>query len=317
MAQNRPIESRIPSKRYDMNELIYLGSWAFMRELRTHNNTKQVFDIDPYAEVYRFRDNMYGIFQENVDGGGDEWSYLIIGPEKALLIDTAFGLGNLKGLVDELTGGMPLIVVNTHFHIDHASGNAQFGSVYIHEKDVPMLEKARGKSILSEKIVKEDGSFPYVEFDLNDLIEQTDYEIIPFKDGHIFDLGGGYEVEAIHLAGHSAGQAAFLDKHDRTLFPGDDIIGMRVGIRGTMDDIKFFRDRMAYLETRMDEFDGIFPGHFIVDIESRAVTEMVKTLNAIVENPDDYDYLEQIGDRPASRCKTVIGLGCIGYTIHE
>lgn len=31
---------------------------------------------------------MYGIFVENLDCGGDTWCYLVIGPEKAMLVDT-------------------------------------------------------------------------------------------------------------------------------------------------------------------------------------------------------------------------------------
>ena len=106
---NRPIESTIRSHRFAMEEPIYHTCWAFMRELRTHNDTKRIYAIDPYAEVYRFRDNLYGIFSDNIDGKGDAWSYLILGPQKALLIDTSFGLGNLKGLVQELIGDRELL----------------------------------------------------------------------------------------------------------------------------------------------------------------------------------------------------------------
>ena len=33
------------------------------------------------------------------DGFADVWMYLVIGPEKALLIDTSFGIGDLKSRV--------------------------------------------------------------------------------------------------------------------------------------------------------------------------------------------------------------------------
>ena len=72
---------------------------------------------------------------------GDPWMYLITGPEKALLIDTSFGIGDLRGLVDEITGGMPTIVVNTHASVDHSYGNFQFEKVYCHEYAVPYLQK--------------------------------------------------------------------------------------------------------------------------------------------------------------------------------
>ena len=313
MAMNREIDSPIKTRRFDMEELIYHTCWAFMRELRTHNCTKRIYEIDPYAEVYKFRDNLYGIFAENIDGKGDAWSYLIEGPEKALLIDTNFGLGDLKGLVRELIGDKELLVANTHPHPDHAGGNAQFEEVHILKEDAPMLRQRREAPLLNDKILNSDGSFKYVEFDIRDMIENKPYEIVEISDGHIFDLGGGYEVETIRLAGHSRGQAAFLDKKNRTLFPGDDVIAMRVGL-GSKEPgtVREFRENLGKLALRLDEFDGIFPGHFIVDIDSSAILDMLDTLDAIIADPADYDYLEH-GSRGVTYCKTVKGLGCIGY----
>ena len=78
-------------------------SRAYMKELRTYNRTKKTYDeIDPYAEVYQFRENLYGIYTQNADGGGAPWIYLVLGPEKAMLIDTGFGIGDLKSLVEKL-----------------------------------------------------------------------------------------------------------------------------------------------------------------------------------------------------------------------
>lgn len=313
MAMNRKIDSPIKSDRFDMDEKIYHASWAFMRELRTHNRTKRIYDIDPYAEVYQFRDNLYGIFAENIDGKGDAWSWLILGPEKALLIDTNFGLGNLKGLVEQLAGAREILVANTHPHPDHAGGNSQFDRVYILKEDAPALRERMVQPILNEKILNEDGSCRYVEFDREDIIAQRPYEIVALSDGDTFDLGNGYIVETIRLAGHTKGQAAFLDKQNRTLFPGDDIIAMRVGL-GSREPgtVREFRENMKRLAGRVSEFDGIFPGHFIVDIDSDAVLDMVDTLDEIVKDPEGYDYLEYSA-RGCTLCKTVKGLGCIGY----
>ena len=103
-----------------------------MKQLREKDKTRKVYDCNPYIEVYQFRDNMYGLFNQNCDGAGDVWMYLIIGPEKAMLIDT---------LVDEITGGRPIIVVNTHSHFDHAYGNCRFERAYCHEYEAPIIEK--------------------------------------------------------------------------------------------------------------------------------------------------------------------------------
>lgn len=313
MAMNRPISSENKSRRVDMGELIYENCWAFMRELRTHNRTKKIYDINPYAEVYQFRDNMYGIFMESTGGGGDAWGYLIIGPEKAMLIDTGFGLGDLKGLVNEITGNMPLIVANTHPHPDHAGSNSQFEKVYILEDDAEDLRKVMTMPINPSRLFNEDGTGKFLDFDRNDLLERSEYEIVPIPDGYVFDLGGGYEIETIQLAGHAKGQAAYLDKTGRTLFCGDDIIGMRVSVYGTMDVIKDFRHRMARLAARRNEFDGIFPGHFVVDLDNICPQLMVETLDRIIADPKDYDYIEERSGHGTTYCKTVKGLGSIGY----
>ena len=47
---------------------------------------------------------------------------LLMVHKKAMLIDTAFGLGDLKGLIHKLIGDKEIIVCNTHCHIDHVSG---------------------------------------------------------------------------------------------------------------------------------------------------------------------------------------------------
>ena len=53
---------------------------------------------------------------------GSQNIYLLEGKEKAMLIDTGWGAGNLRACVEKLTD-KPLIVVNTHFHPDHSAGN--------------------------------------------------------------------------------------------------------------------------------------------------------------------------------------------------
>ena len=53
-----------------------------------------------------------------IDDAGDSTCYLVMGKERALLIDTANGQENLMEIVGELTT-LPVTVVNTHGHIDH------------------------------------------------------------------------------------------------------------------------------------------------------------------------------------------------------
>ena len=214
MRQNKPIKSSVKGVRLFQREQIDATSWAYMKLLRENNRTKRVYDVDPYAEVYQFRDNMYGILTESADGMGDVWSYLIIGPEKAMLIDTGFGIGKLKDLVDEITGGLPLIVANTHCHFDHAYGNCQFERCYCHENETDEMNLKQDPHIW-DYLFDKNGKGIWLDFDRKDIVRFKRYEVVGVPDGYIFNLGGDYEVELVWIPGHSAGHAMFLDKKNR------------------------------------------------------------------------------------------------------
>ena len=67
-------------------------------------------------------------------GAGDACMYFIQGSEDALLIDTAYGLGDLKSYIDGIAK-TPYRVVITHGHADHANGIGQFSEVYMNRRD--------------------------------------------------------------------------------------------------------------------------------------------------------------------------------------
>jgi glyoxylase-like metal-dependent hydrolase (beta-lactamase superfamily II) len=55
----------------------------------------------------------------SIDGPANDLMYLVTGTRRAMLVDTGMGLGDLAGMVRGLTD-LPLTVVNTHGHPDHA-----------------------------------------------------------------------------------------------------------------------------------------------------------------------------------------------------
>jgi glyoxylase-like metal-dependent hydrolase (beta-lactamase superfamily II) len=64
--------------------------------------------------------------------------FLLIGSERAMLIDTGCGTLDIKAIVKELTD-KPYDVVITHSHGDHIGGVPQFEEVYIHKNDMDTL----------------------------------------------------------------------------------------------------------------------------------------------------------------------------------
>lgn len=79
--------------------------------------------------VERIADGVYFISDYGISN-----CYLLIGKERALLIDAGNGTGNLKKACEKLTS-LPITVALTHFHPDHAGGCPLFDSVYRHPGD--------------------------------------------------------------------------------------------------------------------------------------------------------------------------------------
>ena len=313
MRRNREIETPIRGKRLVQREPIDATSWAFMKLLREQDDTRMIYEVDPFVEVYRLRDHVYGLFTISADGMGDPWMYLIVGPEKALLIDTGFGIGNLKGLVEQLADGKPVMTANTHCSFDHSYGNCQFEQCFCHENEAAQMEEKQNPHIW-DYLFDEQGNGIWLDIHREDVIAYREYEVIPVPDQYRFDLGDGYEVEIIWVPGHKPGHAMFLDKRSRLLFAGDDIISMRVGIgkNSAFATVEAYEKEMRKLAARKEEFDYIFPGHFIFNLESTVVDNLVETAGRILSDPEDYDVLEESRGK-MTRQKYVKGLGTIGY----
>lgn len=328
MEFQREMCSQVKSRRTVYREPENPVRWAYEQLLRSHDKTKKIYPIDPYAEVYRFRDNLYGIYTESLDGMGNVWSFLIVGPEKALLIDTGFGIGNLKGLCGELTGGMEIILVNTHSHFDHAYGNFPFGRVYCSEYEVPLL-RSKNNPHIWDYLFDEKGRGIWCDFDRDDLVPWQDYEIIGVPDGCTFDLGGGYQVELVHLGGHTPGQAGFLDKQNRIFFPGDDCCIGKLAIGGVPGEnnayaekatVGALRTNLAKLIARRDEFDSLFPSHGIVDVGPIMLNNLLEACDRVLADPEHPSEIRETdfdGHRRLEYCQYIYNSGFLCYSLDQ
>ena len=65
-------------------------------------------------------------------------SYLLLGRDRALLLDTGLGVGGLRREVEALTD-RPVTVTLTHVHWDHIGGCVQFAAPAVHEAEADWL----------------------------------------------------------------------------------------------------------------------------------------------------------------------------------
>lgn len=136
--------------------------------------------------------------------------YLLVGEEKALLIDTGFGMGSLKAVVQKLTD-KPIVLVNTHGHPDHGGGNSEFGAPYLHPADRELYAYK-----CADARFEEARQWPVG----NVKLQPYQAETLPLEDGQIFKLGGRV-VETLYTPGHTAGSVCFFDQLTGALFTGD------------------------------------------------------------------------------------------------
>lgn len=198
-------------------------------------------------------------------------NFLIVGSNRAALIDTGCGTGNLKQLVEELAG-MEYDVINTHGHTDHVAANYQFDEVYIGREDEQLMrnlfESEEEKQIFYQemKMYAADASQPGLEhFSSTEYKQAFEEATVSFKiryleEGMVFDLGGT-TLEAIHIPGHTPGGYVLLDTGNRRLFVGDAVLRhVSVLHEGGMKVSEFIAG-MEKLRSMQDRFDWIIAAH--------------------------------------------------------
>lgn len=201
--------------------------------------------------------------------------FLLVGEEKAMVIDTGIGVGDLYGAIRQITD-KPLILVITHGHGDHIGNAWRFEDVYIHEKDAPNLVYKPGaerRGYPASMARRMHGSRPTIYqlhnlygYDLNVDVEDPDPEMVKnqkvhyITDGQTFDLGGGRIVTAYECAGHTKGQLMFLDEATRSLFVGDGL-NYNLGVKNAGVPIETTLKGLKKMEELADKYDGIYNGH--------------------------------------------------------
>lgn len=166
-------------------------------------------------QVKKCDDGIFRLWEKKNVGVAE---YLILGDEKAMLIDTGYGRNGLKQQVESMTD-KPLIVVNSHYHPDHSADNAAFGRVYVHPNDIPVngtsdFQELVKKLVKGFKPVGKIIDFVFPPFD------DSSVEYIPMNDGDVFDLGGR-KITVHAFRGHTRGSVMFTDDKTDALFTND------------------------------------------------------------------------------------------------
>ncbi len=212
---------------------------------------------EPWYKATRVADKVW-----RIDDHGNDNLYLIEGTKQALLVDTGLGAARLGDFVKTLTT-LPVVVVNTHGHGDHAGGNNFFPSVYAHPAEfdaIRAMNNPEGRRAAAERFAKSTPGIDIMSPEEQARLAATPATLLPLKDGQVFDLGGR-TLEVIEQPGHTPGEVVLLDRANRLLVAGDnDNTLVWLWMRNSRP-LEVYLASLKRLKQRSAEFGTILPGH--------------------------------------------------------
>jgi len=220
--------------------------------------------------------------------------YLIVGSERAALIDTGLGLGTLRATVEEITD-LPVTVYNTHAHIDHAAGNNEFDHICMH----PLEERGARSAFPIEqrmefielKCMYDPETEPILSHARSHMKPyRPEYEIEFIEDGTIIDLGD-ISLKAIHVPGHTKGSMVYVCRDEGCVFCGDSVnprssIAMFPGAP-TVQEYVHSLERLLDLTERLDRY---FVGHRLYAFTREDVKDVLQCAREIVAGAHGEPY---------------------------
>ncbi|SHI09240.1 MBL fold metallo-hydrolase [Desulfosporosinus lacus] len=140
---------------------------------------------------------------------------LLIDSDLKVIVDAGFGQSRREAILE--TGHVD-VIINTHFHLDHAFGNKCFpdARVWAHVLDAPALRSQKEFLVYTglNRNPKFPEGYPFPNAMLGRVVER---ELV---DGETLDFGD-IVLQVLHTPGHTPGHISLYEPKERILFSGD------------------------------------------------------------------------------------------------
>lgn len=180
-----------------------------------------------------------------IENGGVR-CFFIEGDDRAMLVDTGFGNGDLRSLVQSLTK-LPIFVVNTHADGDHTGCNHQFQEIWMHP----------------------------AEFDYYAQKGNTCDNLHPLWEGDTLSLGK-WNFEVLLIPGHTPGSIALLDREHEILISGDSVQTGTIYLFGPGRNLPSYIASLHKLEQIRDSVREILPSHGQIPVSPNTISKLLE-----------------------------------------
>lgn len=231
------------------------------------------FTSEPISRrIIRIRD-ITGVYQ-----------YLVVGDEKACLLDTGSGFGNIRKYVEKLTD-KDYFVILTHGHVDHAGGSGLFEDreIYMNELDWDLLKVHTEFQVRKDfgKNIPEIASIPESEY-----VPVLSRKPLPLQDNQRFDLGG-LNLQAIHAPGHTQGMTMILMKEERTILFGDGCGVSVLLLDEYSSSVRDYKETLLKLKNHEREYDTIIRNHGTGASPKELLDHVIDCCQCVIDGTDD------------------------------
>jgi len=211
-------------------------------------------------------------------------SFLVVGSDRAALIDSGLGIDRVRPVVEALTD-RPVSIVNTHYHWDHVGGNQEFEETAIHELGAPPLKEGASADELQPYLAVIEGTladapaFRELDERLNAFLsaettprelpsgfDPAAWQLDPpaptrlLRDGDEIDLGGRV-LRVIHTPGHTPDSICLFDERAGAMFAGDTVNTCPIYAHMADSSIEAFAASTAALAEMAEAVQAVYVAH--------------------------------------------------------
>ncbi len=209
-----------------------------------------------------------------------EYMYLIEGDNRAALIDTGIGLGDLETYIKGLTS-LPITVILTHGHLDHVGGVSFFKDVYLSKKDKNLyqihVQHSMRKGYLDSMSI---------EYDPKDFAAVKELKFKDLNDNQIFDLGG-INIQVLECPGHTLGSVMLVIKEERTIIFGDDCNNFTFMFDEDCPTLTDYKNNLLRIKKFESMWDKAYLFHGSGDAPKTCLDDVINLCDDIIANNVD------------------------------